>query len=230
MKNIDTILDEFLTAQNNRLKQRTYEDYEGVIELFRDYLNYNAEFLVIGDERSKWEEQFEKDEDCFTKMFGQDKLDSGSVEEFLDYFIIRKVASGEDFMKIAVRVMKKLSKWLYENQYVDECEYDELMEYFGEGGKELPNIEKLADLIFQHAHNDRFKQYENVLEGYFSISDINSGELWLNEFTGSKRNIGPVIVTKEISRLSQKGWLVNLVIGEDRGKWEILESGNVYPH
>jgi len=39
MKTIDKILEAFLQEQHNRLKERTYSDYESVIELFRTYLN-----------------------------------------------------------------------------------------------------------------------------------------------------------------------------------------------
>ncbi|MBP1970498.1 hypothetical protein J2Z83_002619 [Virgibacillus natechei] len=229
MKNIDAILEAFLEEQSNRLKQKTYRDYDDVIHFFQVYLNSYAANYLDEDEWKKWEAKFDEDEDAFTKMFGVEKLSSTKFSEFLDYFIIRKVMSGESFMEIAVRVMKKLNKWLYDNNYTDLATYNDLREYFGEA-KDLPKVEKMADLIFQQARKTQEKQFDEIEEGYFSVKAIEQGEIWLDETFGDKTNIGPVNVSKQISDLYQKGWQINLVIGKDQGKWHILESENVYPY
>jgi len=94
-------------------------------------------------------------------MFGSEKLNSTKFEEFLDYFVIRKVMSGESFMKLAVRVMKKLNKWLFENNYIDQDDYEELKEYFGEAN-DLPNVEKLGEMIFDYSRKTADKPFEDV--------------------------------------------------------------------
>jgi hypothetical protein len=104
-----------------------------------------------------------------------------------------------------------------------------IKDYFGDA-KDLPNVEKLAELIFQHAKKSPRKQYSDILEGYFSVRDIEQGQLWLDEQLGDKTNIGPVLVSKQISDLCQKGWRINLAIGKHQESWYILESGNVYPY
>ena len=229
MKNVDTILDEFLHEQSERLKERTFRDYQDVISLFQDYLNQYAYRFLNEHESEKWETQIDESVDFFTKTFGQDKLVTSVISDFLDYFIIRKVMSGEEFMKVSIRVMKKLAKWLYENNYVPQDTYDDFKEYFGDA-KDLPNVEKLAELIFYHANKSPRKRYKEILEGYFSVTDIEQEQLWLDEDLGEKTNIGPVLVSKQISDLCQKGLRINLVIGKYQGSWYILETGNVYPY
>lgn len=226
MKSIEVILEEFLNEQSTSLKPRTYKDYEGVIFLFKEYLNHYAYQNLDDDEREKWEELYDEDENSFIKMFGADYLDEEAVREFLDYFLIRKVMAGQDFMKKSVRVMKKLANWLKEQSYTDA----DFQDYFFEEAKDLPKVEELANLIYEHAKRSPHKKYAEIKEGYFSIRHIENNLLWLDDEFDNKTNIGPVLVTKQITDLCQLSWILNLTIGKDQKGWYILESGNVYRH
>lgn len=224
MKNIDTILDEFLEEQRLRLKERTFRDYDDIISLFKIYLNRYAYQNLDEEKRKKWEAEFEKDDECFTNLFGADEITEFKIEEFLDYFLIRKVMGSESLLKNAVRVMKKFSKWMTKQNYSS----DDYHAYFDEA-KELPKVEKLADLIFEHARKSPDVEYEDVLDSSFIVSKIEVRKLWLeDDFSSADEAIGPVLVTKEISDLSQVGWRINMVIGKSKGNWYILETGNVY--
>lgn len=228
MASIDVIMDAFLAAQKERLKQRTYRDYEDVIELFVIYLNGYGYQNLDGQDLEKWESRIEHDEDCFTKLFGIDQIDYFTFSEFFEYFIIRKVASGAHFMKLAVRVMKKWTNWLLENGYVDQDKHGELIDYFGEEKENvLPKVRELSDYIYGIARQDIDQEYDEIKEGYFTIVEIEQGKLWVED---SDQTIGPLIVTKQISDLCQKNWDLSLRIGKHQNKWYILESGNVYPH
>ncbi|MRH41546.1 hypothetical protein GH741_02520 [Aquibacillus halophilus] len=81
---------------------RTYRDYDKVIVLFKDYLNHYGYQYLDSDVEEKFDEQFEEDENCFTKLFGQDKLTPTAAGEFLDYFVIHKVIVDAEFMKKCV--------------------------------------------------------------------------------------------------------------------------------
>jgi len=224
VKNIDEILGEYLEHEKMRLKERTFRDYEYIIHLFKLYLNGYG-YLYLNEEDTKlFEAHVDEDEECFTKLFGQDKLTESEIREFLDYFIIRKVMGSESLMKDAIRVMKKFSKWMIVNHYTTEDQQD----YFDEV-KDLPKVEKLNDLIFDHTKTTPDLQYEDVMDSSFIVDKIEKGKLWLtDDFSSSHALIGPVLVTKEISDLCQEGWRINLVIGKSSKGWYILESGNVY--
>src|SRR5690625_1843507 len=231
MANIQMILNEFLKAQNERLQERTFREYEEVIEMFQVYLNGYAHQYLDNEDMQKFKEQYETDEESFIKIFGYDKIDLATYSDFFEYFIIRKVMAGESFMKKAVRVIKKLTKWLKEKKHIDDKQYNDLIEFFDDGhAKALPNAEKVADLIYDLADQTPEREYfGELLEGYFTIIDIKSQALWVDDMLGGQTNIGPVVVTEQIAKLCQEGWDLSLVIGKYQDKWHILESGNVYP-
>jgi hypothetical protein len=223
MKSIDEILEEFLEAQKNRLKERTFRNYEDIIFLFKTYLNGYGYMYLDEDKGIKWKAAYEKDEEAFTKLFGQEELGEYQMSEFLDYFMIRKVMASESHMKNAVRVMKKFSKWLTE-QYDSDVGVD-----LFEEAEDLPKMQKLAELIFDHAQRSPEVEYEQMTDSSFIIDKIGKGKLWVeDDLNGGIA--GPVLVTKEISALCKEGWRLNMVIGKTTAGWHILVSGNVYPY
>jgi len=129
----------------------------------------------------------------------------------------------ESLIKKAVRVMKKFSKWMNEKNYSK----DDYQDYFEEV-KDLPKVEKLAQLIYHCARNAPELQYEDVINSSFLVSKIEKGKLWLEDDLDGTEVIGPVLVTKGISDLCQEGWRINMEIGKTSKGWYILESGNVY--
>src|SRR5690625_4969474 len=101
MVSIEEAMVAFLDAQEKRLKPRTYGDYESVIDLFQIYLNNYAYMYLSKPESEEYLNRFLKDEQYFTKTYGLGQLTSIIYAQFFEYFIIRKVASGESFMKMA---------------------------------------------------------------------------------------------------------------------------------
>lgn len=230
MVSIDVALKEFLNDQQERLKQRTYNEYASVIDLFRIYLNSYAYNFLEEEKFEKWKKEFESDEDCYTKLFEPSEITSTEYSDFLGYFVIRKVTSCKSFMKQAVRVMKKYSKWLLDNDYIDPDRYDDLKSYFADGqGQALSNAEKVADLIYEQAQKSPGVEYESLLDDYFTVTHIQSKQLWFEETLGTGTGIGPVVVSEKISDLCEEGWDINPLIGKYNGKWYIIESGQVYP-
>jgi hypothetical protein len=89
-KTIDELFAEFLTDQEARLSPRTYVKYEGIIDLYRSYLE------------CYWPGHSGKEYDAITKTqgtycgtFGAEDITSG-FSEFLGYFMPRKVITEDD--------------------------------------------------------------------------------------------------------------------------------------
>ncbi|MEW9677184.1 hypothetical protein ABRT01_13515 [Lentibacillus sp. L22] len=120
-----------------------------------------------------------------------------------------------------------MNKWLFENNYIDQDEYANLKDYFGESN-DLPTVEKLADLIFDYSRGTTNQPFEDILEGYFTVIDTEPGKLWVKDTVSGETDIGPIQVSKQISEMCKKGWDINFIIGLSQGKWYIVESGNVY--
>lgn len=228
MKRIDSLLDEFLQAQSERVKQKTYRDYEGVILLFKDYLNSYA-YSYLDEKETQVLEEKQDEEEAFTSSFGADKLTPEVFSDFLGFFILEKTAGSETFIKLAVRVMKKFTKWLNEAGYIDDEPTSDIREEIEEEGSEVSAVEKLSELISRYTETVPVRTYEELIEGYFSIQKIEKEALWLDEEMGMEADIGPVAVTKQIAAAAEYGWQLNLALGKYKGKWYIIESGNVYP-
>jgi len=226
VETLEGVFAEFLEAQKKRLQPRTYNGYRDIIELFGYYLDdYGYSSLSTEDKRLLAESEGQS----FCGLFGIDKLSAGRINEFLDYFLIRKVAGSKQLMKNAGVVMRRLVRWLKENAYIDEQGAARMAKTVAGLKDDLPKVHELAELLWEEAEANPFSQFEEYEEGHFLIDKIEQGRLWLEDFYTEDRLIGPIIVSKRISKAAKKGWTLGLKIGRMMDKWYIIESGNVYP-
>ncbi|MGH9087096.1 MAG: hypothetical protein ACRDYZ_03150 [Acidimicrobiales bacterium] len=223
---IDTLFAAFLADQRDRLARRTWRKYETIIELLADCLNGYGHQSLDAVERRRWEAAYEEDENAFVRLFGADKI-VDNLGEFLGYFMIRKVAAGEELLRAAGTVTKKLAKWLAEHGHLDADDADVATERGADATRELPRAERLSRLLFEHAHRSpldvRDLDYDDYLEDYLTIDRVQPGQLW---FEGG---FGPVEVPEAASALAQPGWSLSVVLARRGGRWQLVEVGNVYP-
>ena len=116
--NIETVLSEFLQDQEKRLSERTYRNYLEVIELFKHSLNGYGYQGLDKEQRALFDETYDGDDEAFVHLFGPDKIVE-NLGEFLGYFIVRKVIAGQELLRAAGTVTKKLVKWLGERGYIE---------------------------------------------------------------------------------------------------------------
>lgn len=116
-------------------------------DLLRHCLNGYGHQSLDGRERKRWEAAFTEDEDAFVKLFGPDKI-ADNLGEFLGYFMIRKVMAGEEFLRAAGTVTKKLAKWLGEHGYLDAGTVDVAAERAADASRDLPQAERLSRLLY----------------------------------------------------------------------------------
>src|SRR3972149_5655260 len=112
--NIRRVLEEFLEEQRKRLAPRTLARYEAVLDLLRSHLNGYAHEGLSAPEAARFERSYNaegKEHREFCDLFGPDKIVE-NIGSFLGYFMIRKVMAGEDFLRAAGTVTKKLSDWV----------------------------------------------------------------------------------------------------------------------
>ena len=230
MKTIEQAFKEFLNEQKSRLKPKTYRGYEDTIFLFTDYLNGYA-YQYLGKEESElFDKQYNEKGKEYCKIFEPDIIGESEINEFLNYFMIRKVMGSKELMKTVSRVMKKLVKWLNEKGYMEQEDYEYSIEVTDKAKDDLPQCEELATLIYECCEYSDYEEYSEKVDGYLQVTKIQPGKLWFEDYTGSGKKIGPVHVDHEISSLCKVGWVINLVLGKTRRGWKMLESGNVYPH
>ncbi len=235
--NIDDVFDEFLREQRLRLRRAVLSHYESVIDLLRQHLNgYAYESLskpesALFDKHvnAKGEEHRE-----FCQLFGPDKI-VGNLGMFLGYFMIRKVMAGAALKRAAGTVTKRLSKWLAEKGYISQEAAAVGHERGADAARDLPKAERAAKLLFDSADavpidpNDLAD--EDYLEfDHLTVGKVEPGKLWLETYEGGgKKLLGPIPAPKKATDLIQEGWEISCGLGRVRGKWRIIEMGNIYP-
>ncbi len=228
MATIDEVFAEFLDEQRARLSDRTYQQYEQVIELFAISMNGYAPNGLTDEEFAQWEQRMEVDEtSAFTGLFGPDKIPE-NVAEFLNYFMIRKVMAGKDLLKAAGTVTGKLARWLHEHDHIDATSAAVMADQGAEASSELPALDKLADLLYDEAERLPEFDYDKIpddhwVDDYLTITKVEPGALWFDGLDA------PLAVSTKTSKAAQPGWSVNLEAVKLDGQWHAVEVGNVYP-
>lgn len=225
--NIEDVLTLFLKDQQKRLKTRSFNRYEEVIDLLRHCLNGNGYHdLDTSSEVALYEKLYFQKNLEFCLIFGPEKI-LQSLGSFLNYFMIRKVMASEALLQAAGVVTKKLVKWLEEKGYIDAETAERGIRLAAEAARELPAAERLARLLYEYAQSHAPRYWTAELDDYFTIDQVHPGILILSGVVSS--GIVEVRIPKEITEHCRKGWQVNLLLGKTRNGWCILETGNVYP-
>ena len=114
---IKEVFDKFLSEQKSKLAPKTYRDYESVIDLFENQLDGYAWNGI--DDGEKAYDEAKKQKKSFIDLYDHTHIEA-NVGEFLDYFVPRKVMSGDEFiLKTCPRVIRKLLKWMRDKKLVD---------------------------------------------------------------------------------------------------------------
>jgi hypothetical protein len=226
--NIEEIFADFLKDQKPRLKPRSYRRYEEVMQLYRHCLNsYGAQDLDLSADVALYQRLYNYRELEFCTIFGPEKV-LKNLPTFLHYFMIRKVMASEELLRAAGTVTKKLARWLVDHGYIEEREANTASRLASEASRELPAAERLARLLYEYAQSHAPRYWTDELDDYFVVEQIQPGKLLLSAVAGDSGVI-EVKVPQEITDHCKVGWHINLLLGETRHGWRILETGNVYP-
>lgn len=101
-------LTRFLDEQQERLAPRTFRTYEDVIGPLRDRLSgYGPNTLSKADHDRRRRAYDDGDEDAFCALISADYI-VDMLDEFLDYFMVRKVIAGQELVRASGTVTKRL--------------------------------------------------------------------------------------------------------------------------
>jgi hypothetical protein len=225
---IDAVLTEFLAAQRERLAASTYARYEDIVDLLRHGLNGYGYQSLTGAEEQAWQEAFDAgEEEAFTRLCGPERIVE-NYGEFLDYFMVRKVAASKQQLKDAGTVTKRLARWLTEQGYVDADAAELARERAADAGRELPRADELGCQLFLQAQGARLLVHpndipdEDWIEDHLPVTRVEDGRLWFGD-------IGPVEVPSAASDLAEVGWHVTVVLARLDGAWRLVQVGAVSP-
>lgn len=224
---IEAIFAAFLAEQRARLSDRTYANYENVIELLGDCLNGYGPNTLSPSDHKKWETAYKHDDEAFVHLFGAEQI-IDNLGEFLGYFMIRKVWAGQELLKAAATVTKKLTTWLNAHGLIDDTDAEIGIERSADAARDLPAANKLGTLLHDQARHVLASHPDDIadddwIEDYLTIQRVEAAALW---FHGG---IGPVTVPAAAAKLAKPGWSVSITLARINNRWRIIEVGNVYP-
>src|SRR5713226_3057199 len=219
-KTIAQVFEEFLADQKGRISAKTFSKYQSIIQLYGSYLEsywpgHDGEY-----------DKITKAGGTFCSTFGPEDATAG-YDEFLGYFMPRKVMCGKETMQAAGTVTKRLAKWLAEKGYIEDTEYDQ--ERAGEATRDLPNARKVVDLLDAYLAGTAPAKHGKEIQDHFWIEKIEPGKLWLRPLTAGDSVIGPVPVPKKVTQLCQPMWNVGGVVTKTAQGWRFVEVWNVSP-
>lgn len=151
-----------------------------------------------------------------------------NLDEFLSYFMVRKVMAGKDTLRAAGTVTKKLAAWLEKKGYASSSATKTAAVKAAKASKLLPKAEECAEALYEFAQEQSFGTIGGLIFDFFEITRVEPGKIWLESIM-SDLSMGPLAVPEAVSSKCEAGWTVSLGLREKRGKWIIAEVGNVYP-
>ena len=227
-KTIEGVLTAFLAAQQDRLKPQTYQKYETIVELFQDFMNGYVYADLDGSDLELFEQLNNAEGDAqrdFCQIFGPTKI-ADNVDEFLHYFMVRKVMNGKSLKPTAETVIKKLEKWLKEKDWFDP---EETGPVTADGAEVVPEAQELTELLIEYAgHLAADGDHEEIVEDYFVIESIEPDRLFLSDVSGEEGISVPV--SPQISDALQVGWTIAGAAAKTTTGWRFVKVWNVYPH
>jgi len=220
-KTIDDLLAEFLADQEARLSPKTYARYEGIVDLYQSYLE------------RYWPDHSGEDYNTVTRAggtycgtYGAEDITAG-FSEFLDYFMPHKVIAGNETMKAAGTVIKKLAKWLVARGYTEDDE--SMRERLSEAARDLPASQKLLDDLNDWLDETGPVRSTKQLEGHFFIQRVEPKQIWLESLLSGESEIGPIPVPAHVARACKVGWDIGGVVARTRTGWRLVEAWNISP-
>ncbi len=223
---INQVLDEFLAEQEKRLAPRTYRQYENVIDLLRYCLE---DYVVLTDKKLEKAVDKARDagaEDAVCSLCPPREI-AGCISEFLGWFMVRKVVAGQDLMRAAGTVTRRLGRWLYEHEYIDIDDAEYFEEEGTQRGRALPKAKGLADRLAAWVENQPAVGSENTHESHFRIEAVTKRGWMVKDVMGHLE--GDVFVPSELRNPQQVGWEVSGIIAETPRGLRWVEVWNVYP-
>jgi hypothetical protein len=226
---IELALNDFLQEQRDRLGETTFGKYLAIVELLESCLNGYGYESLSEIERRRFEKAFEDgDEAAFCHLFSPEKIPP-QVPEFLYWFMLRKVMCGDELLRAASTVTKRLLKWLEERGDIEREATQRAHAVAKAAAHDLPASTRLTRLLGDIAAFDPldFSPPEpptgEVIEDLLTIEHVEPGALW---FEGG---IGPLEVPAEASELARPGWGLWAAVEKRPRGCRLLEHGIVYP-
>ena len=220
----------FLDEQERPVSRATFSQYDSVVRLLTASLNGYAYDGLDAEEAEFFDRLYSARGDEhreFCEVFGPEHI-LPNLDEFLGYFMVRKVWASKQLLRAAGTVTRKLARWLADKEYVDAVSAREARELGAEAARSLPEAEDLGDALRDLAARLPPGEPPEQREDYFTIARVEGDRIWLSSLHRGDE-VGPVVLPPELAARCPEGWSISGLVGHFGGTWAFLDVGNVYP-
>jgi hypothetical protein len=227
-RSIEALMDAYLVQLAGG--KRRAREVDQSLQLLRHGLDgYGYQHLSRAD-HDRWYAAFnDGEEDAFCRMFGAREI-AKYLDEFLGYFLIRKVLMPEDEVARTVEDARGFVEWLAAEHELTPAAARKALGGIATASVDLPAAERLGRLLHEIARANAEPprraaglEFDEIVEDFLVIERVAPGRIWFLD------GIGPIKVPEAASAVARPGWTINLVLGRRGAAWDVLEVGNVYP-
>ncbi|AKB15752.1 hypothetical protein MSTHC_1434 [Methanosarcina thermophila CHTI-55] len=113
----------FLDEQEASLKPDVFLDFEDVILLYEEFLEFSAEDSFSEEDRELYYVQHEHENKSYCDIFSPEHLTPYGIKSFLDDYVV-EVGGGKKLVGTAARVLEKFFEWALEKGLIDEKAFE----------------------------------------------------------------------------------------------------------
>lgn len=123
MITINEAFRKFLNEQEASLKPDTFLDFEDVILLYEEFLEFSAEDYLSEEDSDLYTARHENDNKNYCDIFDPEHLTPSGIKDFLDDYVV-EVGGGKKFKGTAAKVLEKFFEWAQEKGYIEEKAFE----------------------------------------------------------------------------------------------------------
>jgi len=123
MTTISDAFRKFLGEQEASLKPDAFLDYEDVILLYEEFLEFSAEDSLSDEDMDLYTSRHEHDNKSYCDIFGPEHLTPSGIKDFLEDYVV-EVGGGKKFIGTAAKVLDKFYEWVRDEGYIEEKAFE----------------------------------------------------------------------------------------------------------
>jgi len=235
---VEPTIAQVLRKHLEQVSEKQRKNAAAILDLFEASMNSYAYQSLPKNEAKYFDNQFNNHDKQFCELFGPEKIPE-NVGEFLNYFLVRKVAAPKSMIAGAPGVIKHLLDWLEKEAFIKVGSRAHASGAAEEAHTTLPVAGKLGEMLYNHVRHQPLAlgmviRDDDVVESTFEIARVEGNTIWFSDWESVDEEYG-VRLSDALVRQCKKaiGFTVWLQLGLLRSKkgdaWKILESGTVYP-
>jgi len=168
----------------------------------------------------------------FFELFGPEQL-LPELDFFTGTFLKKEVHTSEKVVRKAKDVVADLRRWLVDKGYLTSRALEEQAESLrtrARWKRRLRPLARQASRTLVSVDPSTLAEEDYVALDDHLIGRVEPGRVWLRVYrTAAAEEIGPVLLSEELTRHLRPGWTLCGALGRLRGRWHLVEISDIHP-